>query len=132
VALGKAGEPKSGGPAQYRALQLAVACGRTGFVRVGLVRKIDPADALASASVAWRGSGITLLRGKTQAKSDGDAATQEIWVASAPKSFFEGATTNETVELVETPVAAANTPRRLTLSTLGLPAALEALGRRCP
>lgn len=127
----KSREPKSGEPAQYRTLQLAVACGRTGFVRVALVRKIDPSEALASAAVAWRGSEITLLRGRTQPKNEGEAATQDIWVAAAPKTFVQGAAAGETVDLVETPVAAANAPRRLTLSTLGLSAALDALGRRC-
>ena len=124
-------EVKSAEPAQYRTLQLAVACGRTGFVRVALVRKIDPFDPLASAAVAWRGSEITLLRGRTQPKAEGEAPTQDIWVAAAPRTFVQGAAAGETVELVETPVAAANAPRRLTLSTLGLAAALEGLGRRC-
>lgn len=128
----KSGDAKSGDPKSYRTLQLVVMCGRAGLVRVGLARKIDPSDALVSAVIAARGSEITLSRNRTPPKSDNEATAQDIWIAAPEKSVFDTVTSGDTVELVETPVATSNAAaRRLTLSTIGLSAALDGLGRRC-
>jgi hypothetical protein len=57
----------------------------------------------------------------------------EIWVAAAPRAFFDGAARGDTIEIVETPaIALPNAPpRRLKLSTAGLPASIDALAQHC-
>ncbi len=127
VVTAKAGEPK-----HYRTTQLLLLCGRSGFINVGLTRDLDPWDKPAAVSVAWSGTEIKLLSGKaTPAATPGSA--MEIWIAAAPKAFFENAIFGDTIELVETPAATATTPpRRVALSAAGLASSIGALAPRCP
>jgi hypothetical protein len=125
LTLTSGGEPK-----RYRTQQLMLLCGRGGTVRVGLARDIDPGDTMASAALGAGGSEIALSRTRPQPKAGDADAPREIWVANAPKSFFARAASGETLNLIETGAGNAP-PRRIALSTLGLPAAVDALGRRC-
>ncbi len=84
----KAGEPK-----QYRVMQLLLACGRPGFITVGFARDLDPADRLASAALAASGSEVMLSPGRAQPTVRPNGVEMEIWVAPAPRAFFDGAAT---------------------------------------
>jgi len=122
------GADKPGEPKRYRTLQFMILCGRPGFVRVGIAGTIDPLDAPTSSSIRSSGSEIALVRTRMQPKAGDAAAGNEIRFAAAQRSFFESATS---LDLVETVWSVPKTPRRVTLSTLGLPAAMEALAQHC-
>ena len=99
-----------------------------------MARDVDPADVLAYAALASRGTEIALTRGRTQPKPNDDGGAQmEIWFATAPKTFFETAASRETFEFLETPSPrmADTTTRRVTLSTLGLAPAMGTLEKQC-
>jgi hypothetical protein len=124
----KAGEPK-----QYRMMQLLLACGRTGFITLGFARDLDPSDRLVSVAIAARGSEVMLSAGRAQPTVRPNGAEMEVWVAAAPRAFFDGAALDDTIEVVETPATAPlNAPlRRLKLSTAGLASSVNALAQHC-
>ena len=122
---------KAGEPTQYRAMQLLLACGRTGFISVGFARDLDPSDHLASAAIAARGSEVTLSPGRAQPTVRPNGVAMEIWVAAAPRAFFDGAALGDTIEVVETPAIAKAPPRRVKLSTAGLASSVNALAQHC-
>jgi len=128
AAAAKAAEPK-----QYRVMQLLLACGRTGFITVGFARDLDPADQLTSAALAASGSEVMLSPGRAQPTVRPNGVEMEIWVAAAPRAFFDGAELDDSIEVVETPATALleAPPRRLKLSTAGLASSVNALAQHC-
>ena len=123
---------KSGEPKQYRATNVLLLCGRSGFITVGLTRDLDPGDKPAAVAVAWPGGEIKLLSGRAPPPVAPGVATKGMRVALVPKAIFENATFGDSIELVETSAAAAHAPpRRTTLSATGLASLIGTLGPRC-
>jgi hypothetical protein len=114
-------------------MQLLLACGRPGFITVGFARDLDPSDRLASATLAASGSEVMLSPGRAQPTIRPNGVEMEIWVAAAPRAFFEGAARGDAIEIVEAPaIALVNAPPlRLKLSTAGLAPAVNALAQHC-
>ena len=117
VVAAKAGEPK-----HYRTTNVLMMCGRSGFITVGLSRDLDPWDKPAAVALAWPGADIKLMSRRAPPVAPGvetkntwastpGIATKEMWVAAAPKALFENATFGDSIELVETPAAAAASRR---------------------
>jgi hypothetical protein len=128
AAAAQAGEPK-----RYRMVQLLLACGRAGFITVGFARDLDPADRLTSAALALPGREVMLWPGRAQPTVRPNGVEMEIWVAPAPRAFFDDAALRDTIEIVETPATAQLNapPRRMKLSTAGLAASIDALVQHC-
>lgn len=137
---------KGGDQKQYRTTNLLLLCGRSGFMTVGLTRDADPWNRPAAVALAWSGSEIKLMSGRsTPPVAPGAApnnmwtasatgiATKEVWVASAPKALLENAAFGDSIDLVEMPAGAASgaAPRRTPLSATGLASLIGALAPRC-
>jgi len=138
---------RGGDQKQYRTTNVLLLCGRSGFFTVGLSRDADPWNRPAAVALAWPGAEIKLMSGRSPppvapgvapknmwtASATGIAA-KEMWVASAPKTVFESAAFGDSIDLVETPAAAASgaAPRRTALSAAGLASLIGTLAPRCP
>lgn len=139
VVTAKAGEPK-----HYRETNVLLLCGRNGFITLGLSRDPDPWDKPTAVAVAWPGAEVNLRSGRssppvppgvaakgTAAASAPTVAAKEMWVALTPKALLENAAFGDIIELVETPAAKGETPRRTALSAAGLGPLIGALTQRC-
>ena len=138
VVTAKAGEPK-----HYRTTNVLMMCGRSGFITLGLSRDLDPWDKPAAVALAWPGAEVQLLSRRAPPVAPGVAtkgmpvaatpgiATKEMWVAAAPKALFENATFGDSIDLVETPAGTGASPRRTTLSAIGLASLIGTLVPRC-
>jgi hypothetical protein len=136
---------KGGDQKHYRATNLLLLCGRSGFFTVGLTRDPDPWDKPAAVVMAWPGAEIKLMSGRSPppvapgvapknmwTASATGIATKEMWVASAPKTLLENATFGDSIDLVETPAGTASAPpRRIALSATGLASLVGTLAPRC-
>jgi hypothetical protein len=133
LAEAKLDEVKAGVSTHYRALQVLLLCGRSGFINVAFARELDASDRLAFAAVAAGGSEVRLTLGRTQTSAKLNGIDMEIWLAPVPRAFFDNAALGDSIELVETPaITALNAPpRRMTLSTAGLASSVSSFGRIC-